>query len=396
MLAIRICLAGAKTFETINNFQRCVEIVQEYCFMKNFVVATLAMIAVAVLAGCTSSSSRTAGYTGPSVSSVTTKRADARQNVRNASRDLRKAKKELATLERRIARDERRVKRKRGSAKRKAEAAKRLKGSKRELRRAKRTVRRAQRAKERAERRERRAILAVKDAKRRQAEAKRRFELAKKNEKQALARREAERSKAEQTKSSPRTRLFGLSDPALKNINDYKARVDGGFPITGIPVEKMNKRLFRQEVRYLSREKPGTIVVDPGARFLYLVQSGGRAIRYGIGVGKAGFEWSGSAHIGWKQEWPKWTPPDEMIKRRPDLAQWSTENGGMPGGPTNPLGARALYLMKDGKDTLYRLHGTPQWSSIGTAASSGCIRLMNQDVIDLYQRVPNGTKVVVL
>ena len=116
----------------------------------------------------------------------------------------------------------------------------------------------------------------------------------------------------------------------------------------------------------------------------------------GIGVGKAGFEWSGEAHIGWKQEWPKWTPPAEMIERRPDLEKYSSDNGGMPGGPTNPLGARALYLMQGNVDTLYRLHGTPQWASIGTAASSGCIRLMNQDIIDLYKRVPNGAKVVVL
>ena len=127
-----------------------------------------------------------------------------------------------------------------------------------------------------------------------------------------------------------------------------------------------------------------------------LIQPGGKAMRYGIGVGKAGFEWSGSAHIGWKQKWPKWTPPEEMIERRPDLRKWGAANGGMPGGPTNPLGARALYLMQGGQDTLYRLHGTPEWNSIGTAASSGCIRLMNQDVIDLYKRVPNGAKVIVL
>ena len=172
--------------------------------------------------------------------------------------------------------------------------------------------------------------------------------------------------------------------------------MDGSFPVAGIPVEQMNKRFLRQEVNYRTRHKVGTLVVDPHSKFLYLVQPRGRAMRYGIGVGKAGFEWSGSAHVGWKQEWPKWTPPAEMIERRPELEKWSAENGGMPGGPTNPLGARALYLMQGNVDTLYRLHGTPQWKSIGTAASSGCIRLMNQDIIDLYKRVPNGTKVVVL
>ncbi|MEL6947577.1 MAG: L,D-transpeptidase [Pseudomonadota bacterium] len=179
-------------------------------------------------------------------------------------------------------------------------------------------------------------------------------------------------------------------------MRDYQARVDGKFALAAIPVEKVNKSLFRQNVRYITRHKAGTIVVDTKARFLYLVQPRGRAIRYGIGVGRQGFSWNGSARIGWKKKWPTWTPPDEMIERRPKLEKWSYRNGGMPGGINNPLGARALYLTQGGKDTLYRLHGTPHWWSIGTAASSGCIRLMNQDVIDLYNRVPNGTKVVVL
>lgn len=204
------------------------------------------------------------------------------------------------------------------------------------------------------------------------------------------------RAKASSSSSRASFGLFSRSDPSLKNIKDYGARTDGGFNIAAIPVKKLNKRLLRQQVRYSSKHKVGTLVVDPNSKYLYLIQSGGKAMRYGIGVGKAGFEWSGSAHIGWKQEWPKWTPPEEMIERRPDLRKWSADNGGMPGGPTNPLGARALYLMQGGVDTLYRLHGTPEWDSIGTAASSGCIRLMNQDVIDLYKRVPHGAKVVVL
>ena len=136
----------------------------------------------------------------------------------------------------------------------------------------------------------------------------------------------------------------------------------------------------------------GTIVVDVSNRFLYLVQPEGKAVRYGVGVGKQGFAWSGNARIGWKKEWPTWTPPPRMIGRKPELRRWA---GGMPPGLNNPLGPRALYLTKGGKDTLYRLHGTPEWWSIGTAASSGCIRLMNQDIIDLYNRVQPGAKVVV-
>ena len=112
-------------------------------------------------------------------------------------------------------------------------------------------------------------------------------------------------------------------------------------------------------------------------------------MRYGIGVGKAGFAWEGEAYIAWKQEWPTWTPPKEMISRKPELAKYGKD--GMKPGLSNPLGARALYLFNQkGQDTLFRLHGTPEWNSIGTAASSGCIRLMNQDIIDLYERVRPG------
>ena len=120
-----------------------------------------------------------------------------------------------------------------------------------------------------------------------------------------------------------------------------------------------------------------------------LVLPGGKAVRYGIGVGKAGFAWEGEAYIAWKQEWPMWHPPKEMAERKPEVAKYVEE--GMGPGLKNPLGARALYLFNDeGKDTLFRLHGTPEWSSIGTAASSGCIRLINQDIIDLYSRVRPG------
>ena len=136
-------------------------------------------------------------------------------------------------------------------------------------------------------------------------------------------------------------------------------------------------------------EVPGTIVIETGQRYLYLVQPNGTALRYGVGVGKEGFGWSGEAEVKNKQEWPDWVPPPEMLERRPDLPLR------MSGGPENPLGARAMYLWKDGKDTLFRIHGTNEPLTIGKAMSSGCIRMINFDVEDLYSRVPLGTKVVV-
>ncbi|MCB1438982.1 MAG: L,D-transpeptidase [Nitratireductor sp.] len=193
----------------------------------------------------------------------------------------------------------------------------------------------------------------------------------------------------------PGNPFFASRDPADEFINDYREVRDGDFVLPAIPVEKIDKQFLRQRVNYVTREKPGTIVVDVPKRFLYLVEPNGKAIRYGVGVGKAGFEWSGDAYIAWKKQWPTWTPPAEMISRKPELEKYSEDNGGMQPGLDNPLGARALYLFQDGKDTLYRLHGTPVWQSIGTAASSGCIRLMNQDIIDLYARVNGRPKVVV-
>jgi lipoprotein-anchoring transpeptidase ErfK/SrfK len=142
----------------------------------------------------------------------------------------------------------------------------------------------------------------------------------------------------------------------------------------------------RQVVAYGGRHKPGTIVIDTPNRFLYLVQPGGRAIRYGIGVGRPGFAWAGMKSVSMKREWPDWRPPKEMLKRRPDLPRH------MPGGPDNPLGARALYL----GSSLYRIHGTNEPHTIGRAVSSGCIRMLNEDVIDLYERVKVGTRVVVI
>ncbi len=143
-------------------------------------------------------------------------------------------------------------------------------------------------------------------------------------------------------------------------------------------------------------EPPGTLVVDTPAKYLYLTGADGSAVRYGIGVGREGFAWSGRAIVQYKRKWPRWTPPDEMVARQPELEKYSIANGGMDPGLQNPLGARALYIFQNGRDTLYRLHGTAEQSSIGRSVSSGCIRLLNQDVIDLYERVPDGTPIKVI
>ncbi|MGI9364445.1 MAG: L,D-transpeptidase [Rhizobiaceae bacterium] len=173
----------------------------------------------------------------------------------------------------------------------------------------------------------------------------------------------------------------------------YGEMVDGEYTLAAVPYEDMEGRFRRQRVVNKTGMQPGTILVDPHNHHAYYVLSHDEAVRYGIGVGKAGFEWSGDAVVGRKAKWPRWTPPAEMIERRPDLEEY---RNGMPGGIDNPLGARALYLFADGRDTLYRLHGTPEWQSIGKSMSSGCIRFLNQDVIDLFQRVPVGTKVRVI
>ncbi len=165
------------------------------------------------------------------------------------------------------------------------------------------------------------------------------------------------------------------------------------FPVAPVPVNNIPRQFHRQVVRDPTGEPPGTIVVDPSAKYLYLVMGGRKARRYGIGVGRQGFSWNGEAVIKRKSEWPDWYPPKEMQERDPEAAKWGD---GMPGGPTNPLGARALYLYRGNRDTLYRIHGTGEARSIGNAVSSGCIRLLHADVIDLYERVPVGTRVVVL
>ena len=149
----------------------------------------------------------------------------------------------------------------------------------------------------------------------------------------------------------------------------------------------------RQIVKFRTAEKPGTIVIDADKHFLYYVLPDFQAIRYGIGVGREGFGWAGVVDVGYKTEWPTWTPPKEMIERDPRLAEYAD---GMPGGPDNPLGARAIYLYENGQDTIYRIHGTSEPWSIGLSVSSGCIRMVNEDVIDLYERVEKGAKVIVL
>jgi lipoprotein-anchoring transpeptidase ErfK/SrfK len=150
----------------------------------------------------------------------------------------------------------------------------------------------------------------------------------------------------------------------------------------------------RQVVNFRTAEKPGTIIIDGNQHFLYLVQPGRTAIRYGIGVGREGFGWAGIVRVGrMSEEWPTWTPPAEMVARDPNAAKWAS---GQPGGPDNPLGARALYLYEGDQDTIYRIHGTPEPWSIGLDVSSGCIRMNNNDIVDLHSRIAVGAKVIVL
>ena len=168
-------------------------------------------------------------------------------------------------------------------------------------------------------------------------------------------------------------------EPAQRSEYGYAPSADPAHPA-------VDPRYLKQVVSYDGREKAGTIIIDTNEKLLYLVGEGGRAIRYGIGVGRPGFTWSGVRQISRMREWPDWTPPPEMLKRRPDLPRH------MEGGPENPLGARAMYL----GSSLYRIHGSNEPWTIGTNVSSGCIRMRNEDVIDLYSRVKVGTKVTVI
>lgn len=197
------------------------------------------------------------------------------------------------------------------------------------------------------------------------------------------------------TASAP---LAPLQPMSYAPVNSYGPVADK-FPVAAFDTSSVDPMYLRRQVAYTASEPVGTIIIDPKAHFLYLVQPGGQAMRYGVGVGKEGFGWSGVATINSKQEWPDWYPPKEMVARRPDIkAQLSKLQGGdgVPGGLSNPLGARAMYLYQNGKDTLFRIHGTLEPQTIGTNVSSGCIRMINQDAMDLYSRTPLGTRVVVL
>ncbi len=186
----------------------------------------------------------------------------------------------------------------------------------------------------------------------------------------------------------PEDRPPELTDPSF-----YAARKDGRRALTAVDVLAFNPELLRQRVGYRTDEAPGTVIVDTANYHLYLVEGDGRAMRYGVAIGREGFGWTGEGVIARRAHWPKWTPPAEMIERQPELAPFAE---GMPGGPRNPLGARALYVYQDGRDTLIRVHGTNSPRSIGSAASSGCFRMLNQDVIDLFNRVPEGAKIIVI
>jgi lipoprotein-anchoring transpeptidase ErfK/SrfK len=194
----------------------------------------------------------------------------------------------------------------------------------------------------------------------------------------------------------------GLVDESVGGPARYRAlygAVSDKFPIAGLKPGVVKEAYWRQDIDYRTSEPPGTIVVDPHAHYLYHVRAGGKATRYGVGVGREGFGWKGVATINSKQEWPDWYPPKEMIDRQPEIKKVMSklQSGlGMPGGLHNPLGARAMYLWQNNKDTLFRIHGTLEPGTIGSNVSSGCIRMVNQDAIHLYSQTDVGTRVVVL
>jgi lipoprotein-anchoring transpeptidase ErfK/SrfK len=219
---------------------------------------------------------------------------------------------------------------------------------------------------------------------------------------QGYAPRQAERPPASPSRPSENAANPAYnSDPALtRRFASLYGPVSGeAHALAAVRPADIDPAFMRATVSYQTSEPAGTIIIDPQNHYLYLVQGGGQAIRYGVGVGRQGFGWSGSANVHDKQQWPDWYPPKEMFARQPELMQHMAElqgGLGMPGGSRNPLGARAMYLWQGNKDTLYRIHGTFEPWTIGKSVSSGCIRMINQDVIDLYERVPVGAKVVVL
>jgi len=177
------------------------------------------------------------------------------------------------------------------------------------------------------------------------------------------------------------------------DYSNYSAQPRERFPLAAMPLDKIKPELRRRVVNYDTKHRAGTVVVDTPERRLYYVMGDGKAVRYGIGVGREGLALRGNARVGRKAEWPSWTPTANMMARDPRNRQYA---GGMPGGPNNPLGARAMYLYRGSADTMFRIHGTNQPQSIGLAMSSGCVRMLNHDVIDLYERVTVGSNVVVI
>jgi lipoprotein-anchoring transpeptidase ErfK/SrfK len=173
----------------------------------------------------------------------------------------------------------------------------------------------------------------------------------------------------------------------------YGAVPDEKFPVPAVDVKKVNPKYFRKLMKYDTAEAPGTIIADPKNFYVYRIEEGGMATRYGANVGRQGFLWNGDAYVGRKSEWPTWTPPPEMIRRQPEVAKYAR---GMPGGLDNPLGARTLHLYQNNVYTLYTIYSTRVEESIGTGVSSGCIGLLTQDMMDLYAKTPVNTKVVVL
>ena len=207
--------------------------------------------------------------------------------------------------------------------------------------------------------------------------------------------RRAAPARVRQERQFRQSREVQVQPYGMRVEQNYRERQRQPYRATAAAAPRETRRAFDpkylpQQVSYQTAHKPGTIVIDGGAKFLYLVQGDGQARRYGIGVGKEGMTWSGTENVSRKAEWPDWRPPAEMIAR--ERKQGRSLPAFMPGGPANPLGARALYL----GSTLYRIHGTNAPWTIGTNVSSGCIRLRNEDVVDLYERVPVGAKVVVM
>lgn len=191
--------------------------------------------------------------------------------------------------------------------------------------------------------------------------------------------------------ASPTQPLRNAVPPDI--LAQYAALPNEEYFVPAADISMMSPMFWRQEMDNVTGQPEGTVVVDTANYFLYWTMPNGRAMRYGVGLGRAGFEWSGKGHIAYKRKWPVWTPPAEMIERQPELEMY---RHGQPPGLLNALGARALYIHQGNRDTLYRVHGTMDVATIGKAVSSGCVRMIFQDIIDLHDRVPNGAPIVVI